>query len=264
MHSWNFDYEHGRRTYNASAHMRKPGVGERVLVLSRTTVQIPSRSFQGLSKKMMNRSRTEGWPGGSPRSALVRIRHRVEARLQAARDIGSAALITSEQAADGATFASTPYIRIMHAEAERASDDALVRLHRDNQALIVEIRVRAAAVVRARERGRPQHPHHARLQESITKWETAADRAGNELGAVVEGLNKLVNRYWARLIPKQPAFTSSGRADPASAPKPLPIVRNERWSSPRDLFPRQTKPSRLGSTEVLDRAVEIVVFGATA
>jgi hypothetical protein len=192
------------------------------------------------------------------------MRHRAEARLQATRDVGSAALIRLEQAADGTTVASTPYILSLHAEAERASDEALVRLHRDNAALIVEIRDRAAAVVRAREQGRPENPHYKRLQQNLTKWATAAECVGNELGAVVAGLNGVIDRYWARLSPRHPAFASSGPAASESVPKALPIVRSERWSNSRDLLPRLTEPSRPGSTEVLDRAIEIVVFGATA
>ncbi|VVJ15006.1 Uncharacterised protein [Amycolatopsis camponoti] len=194
---------------------------------------------------------------------MVRLRHRVEARWQAARDSRSGALLTLEQSG-GITVASTRYVWSLHAEADRASNEALVRLHTDNEPLIVEIRNRAWAVIRAEELGATKSVHHRRLGHSLAEWETVASCAAHDVGAVVSGLNRIIDRYWARLATAHRALRSDGPAASTSPLQPRRIVRDDRWSRPLDLLPHRCSPNPAVPAAVIDRAVEIVVFGATA
>jgi hypothetical protein len=217
--------------------------------------------------EMINSAHEGGLTDRSMRAALLRLRFNVEARKMARLDIRGTVDIdfwTEEQK----SLASTPYVEKLRASAERASRQVLQRLWDQHAALLLEIKVRADAVVQQHCLGHTDTVHHRRLVRSLGAWESAVGRAEEQVGAVVAGFNQLLNLYWSVLSRRHELLKSAGQPPPAGqprlasrprrAPRPALIVRDPRWSRPFELFPPWLTASPSPST-VLEKAIDIVV-----
>lgn len=208
---------------------------------------------------MINGSLAGSLGDRSLRAALVRVRYRVEAWQKARHDIRTTAPIEFQRTPEGnMVVASTPYIESLHETAAGAASRILDRLWHEQAELLLEINIRAAAVVRHNRLGQRETVHHRRFGRGLTIWETAAGRAAQRMDSVVAGCNGVVDLYWGRLSGRHPALKAQSNNPHRSTPQPARITPDERWSSPLAMFPPRLAPCQNPST-VLEEAIEIVV-----
>ncbi len=190
----------------------------------------------------------------SVRSALLQARFRSQAWWQARKDIRDTVTIQFE--GPNGMFASTPFIRELHAAAQRAAHQIRAQLELAEADLLAEIEVLAAAVVRHGDR---ETVHHQRLRRSLSSWDRAVRREGKRLDATIAGLDQIQGAYWSRLASGHRTLREVLPRGPMRA-RPNPLTSAGLWQSSLSIL-RTGRPDPgpgVPSPTVVNQAIEIV------